>query len=137
MKINKMKKQEKIKQEVKMEEKKEEEKSEKINKKEECSDVKCPFHGQLSLRGRFFRGTVMKKFPKRVVIEFERTLYIRKFERYAKSKIKLHAHLPDCLANEVNVGDYVEINECRKLSKIISFVVVKKLRAKSGRARTT
>lgn len=93
-----------------------------------CNDPSCPFHGQLSVRGRIFRGTVIKKFPKRVVIEFERTLYVRKYERYSKSKTKLHARLNNCLADQINVGDYIEIRECRPLSKIISFVVMRKIR---------
>ncbi len=93
-----------------------------------CTDVRCPFHGTLSLRGRTFKGTVIKKFPTRVSIEFERTVYVRKYERYAKSKTKLHAKLPACLEKEINVGDYIEIKECRKLSKIINFVVIKKIR---------
>lgn len=92
-----------------------------------CNDVKCPFHGTLSVRGRVFAGTVVRKFPKRIAIEFERTIYIQKYERYAKSKTRLHARLPDCLANDINVGDYVEIRECRPLSRIISFVAVKKI----------
>lgn len=98
--------------------------------KQECTDIKCPFHGTLSLRGRVFKGTVIKKFPKRIVIEFERTIYMRKYERFAKSKTKLHAHVPDCLADSINIGDYVKIVECRKLSKIISFVVTEKIRGK-------
>ena len=97
-----------------------------------CNDIRCPFHGSLKVRGRTFRGTVIKKFPKRVVIEFERTLYIKKYERYSKSKTKLHAKLSDCLNSEVNVGDYIEIVECRPLSKIIKFVVTKKIRDKTG-----
>ena len=96
----------------------------------ECIDPKCPFHGKLSLRGRVFEGTVSKKFPKRVSIEFERTVYIRKYERFAKAKTRLHARLPDCLAKEINVGDYIQIRECRPLSRIISFVVVKKIRSR-------
>lgn len=102
---------------------------EKTNSTSKCTDVKCPFHGQLSVRGRTFMGTVIKKFPKRVVIEFERTVFIRKYERYAKSKTKLHARLSDCLANEINLGDYIQIQECRQLSKIIAFVVTKKIRS--------
>jgi small subunit ribosomal protein S17 len=94
-----------------------------------CTDVKCPFHGNLKLRGRKFQGTVVSKFPKRLAIEFERTVFIQKYERYAKSKTKLHARLPDCLANEIQVGDYIEIQECRQLSKIIAFVVIKKIRS--------
>ena len=99
-------------------------------KQAECKDIKCPFHGELSSRGRVFKGTVIKKFPKRAVIEFERTSYIRKFERFAKSKTKLHAHVPECMENSIKIGDYVKIVECRKLSKIISFVVTEKIRGK-------
>lgn len=89
-------------------------------------DFACPRHGQISLRGRSFRGTVIKKFPKRVVIEFERTIYIKKYERYAKRKTKLHARLPECMNGEVEKGDYIEIKECRPISKIIHFIVVGK-----------
>lgn len=92
-----------------------------------CKDFACPKHGQISLRGRIFRGNVIKKFPKRVVIEFERTVYIKKYERYAKNKTKLHARLPDCMANEVDIGDYIEIRECRPISKIIHFIVIGKV----------
>ena len=92
-----------------------------------CADKLCPFHGQLSLRGRTFRGKVIRKFPKRVVIEFERTVYIEKYERFSKRRTRLHARLPECLSNEINLGDYAEIKECRPLSKIIHFVAVKKI----------
>ena len=53
-----------------------------------------------------------------------------KYERYLKTKSKMHARLPDCLANSINVGDYVEIGECRPLSKIIHFVVTRKIHDK-------
>jgi|TARA_B100001971_G_C18211300_1_gene550855 small subunit ribosomal protein S17 len=96
-------------------------------KENECNDFACHKHGNISLRGRSFRGKVIKKFPKRVVIEFERTFYVKKYERYAKKKTKLHARLPDCMASEIEVGDYIEIKECRPISKIISFVVVDKV----------
>lgn len=92
-----------------------------------CTDIRCPFHGNLSLRGRTFKGTVIKKFPTRVSIEFERTVYVKKYERYAKKRTKLHAKLPECLVEEINVGDYIEIKECRPLSKIINFVVIGKI----------
>lgn len=100
----------------------------KENEKVSCTDVRCPFHGNLKVRGRFFKGYVIKKFDKRVVIEFERTEYIRKYERYLKKNTKLHARLPDCLKEDVNIGDYVKIGECRPLSKIVHFVVLEKIR---------
>jgi len=95
--------------------------------KQECQDKLCPFHGKMSLRGRSFKGHVIRKFPKRIVIEFERTVFIGKYERYSKRKTKLHARLPECLFNEINLGDYVEIIECRPISKIIHFIAVKKI----------
>ncbi len=94
----------------------------------ECHDEQCPVHGTLSARGRVFEGTVIKKFSNRIVIEFERTVFIKKYERYMKKKTKLHARLPHC-AN-ADVGDYVQIRECRPLSKIIHFVYIKKIRSK-------
>ncbi len=97
-----------------------------------CSDEQCPVHGTLSARGRIFEGTVIKKFPRRIAIEFERTIFIKKYERYAKTKTKLHARLPDCEKERVNVGDYVQIRECRPLSKIIHFVYIKTIRKREG-----
>ena len=50
--------------------------------KDSCNDVTCPIHGKLKVRGRTFKGYVIRKFPRRIVIEFERIVYIRKYERY-------------------------------------------------------
>ena len=92
-----------------------------------CNDKYCSLHGHTSLRGRTFKGKVIRKFPKRVCIEFERTIYIKKYERYSKRKTKLHARLPECMAHDIDIGDYIEIKECRPISKIIHFIVVKKI----------
>ncbi len=94
----------------------------------ECSDKNCPFHGNLKTRGRIFKGKVIKKFHKRVVIEFQRMIYIKKYERYALSKTKIHARLPICIESEINQGDYIKVQECRPLSKIVHFVVIDKLK---------
>lgn len=94
-----------------------------------CSDIDCPTHGELSVRGRAFNGKVIRKFHKRIVIEFERTDYIRKYERYVKLRTRLHARLPVCIDKEINIGDYVRIMECRPLSKIIHFVVIEKIKS--------
>ena len=95
-----------------------------------CIDKYCPIHGSTSTRGRSFKGTVIKKFPKRVVIEFERTIYIKKYERYSKRKTKLHARLPECMSKDIHVGDYIEIRECRPISKIVHFIIIKKISGK-------
>ena len=78
-------------------------------------------------RGRFFTGFVTKKFPARVVVEFERTVYVPKFERYYKKKTKLHARLQKNF-EDIKVGDLIKVQECRPLSKIIHFIVVEKIK---------
>ena len=88
----------------------------------------CPKHGNLKARGKAFEGIVRKKFHKRILIEFERMVYIRKYERYAKSRTKIHARLPECMEGQVQVGDLVRVRECRPLSKIIHAVVVEKIK---------
>jgi len=106
------------------------EKKNKIKEKKEkhsCADKDCPLHGKLRLRGRTFKGYVVNKFPRRVAIEFERTVYVKKYERYMKKKTKVHARLPECM-KDIEVGDYIEVRECRPLSKIIHFAVVRKIR---------
>ena len=98
-----------------------------------CQDNQCPFHGNLRARGRIFKGSVIKKFPRRIVIEFEKIVYVKKYERQMKKETKLHARLPDCLKQDIDVGDYVEVQECRPLSKIIHFVVLRKIKSSGGK----
>jgi small subunit ribosomal protein S17 len=97
-----------------------------------CADQFCPTHGRnaVKLRGRTFEGTVINKLTGRLKIEFERVLYDKKYERFDKRRTRVHARLPDCLANEIQLGDWIQIRECRPLSKIIHFYVVKKIRSK-------
>jgi len=103
------------------------------SKEKVCNDRLCPFHGdkKLKLRGRIFEGEVIRKFHGRVTIQFERVLYNRKFERYEKRKTKLHARLPDCMENEAQIGDLIQIGETRPISKTIHFVVIKLVRKKA------
>ncbi|MGK0232092.1 MAG: small subunit ribosomal protein S17 [Patescibacteria group bacterium] len=98
-----------------------------------CNDKLCPKHGdkKLRLRGRIFQGNVVKKTIGKVAIEFTRMLKIPKYERYEKRKTKLHARLPDCMKNEVQVGDLIEISETRPISKTIHFIVSNVARGKS------
>ena len=94
-----------------------------------CKDRDCPFHGELKVHGRTFEGVVKSRFDRRIAIEFERMVYVKKYERYMKRKTKIHARLPTCLENEIHVGDVVRVQECRPLSKIIHFAVVKKIKS--------
>ncbi len=80
----------------------------------------------VATRGRTFQGYVTKVFPMRAVIEFERTIYIKKYERFTKNKTRLHARIPE--GTSVSVGDYVKVRESRPLSKIIHFVIIEVIR---------
>jgi len=93
-----------------------------------CNDADCHIHGGLKTRGRIFEGKVIRKFHKRITIEFEKTIFIRKYERYKKSRTKIHARLPTCMKDSINIGDYIRVQECRPLSKIIHFAVIEKIR---------
>ena len=97
-----------------------------------CNDKDCPVHGGLKTRGKVFKGIVISKNQKRIAIEFERMVYVRKYERYAKTKTKIHARLPSCMEKEIQIGDSIKIKECRPLSKIIHFVVIEKLNEKGS-----
>ena len=99
--------------------------------KKRCNDIKCPFHGNLSVRGRRFVGTVVSaKMRKTAVIEFERLNFLKKYERYEKRRTKLKVHSPDCIGTKE--GDVVSVMECRPLSKTKNFVVIQKLGEEKG-----
>lgn len=94
--------------------------------KESCNDVKCPFHGNLKLRGRIFVGTVIShKMAKTITVEWPRQIYLSKYERFEKRRSRVKAHLPSCI--KIKVGDRVKIAECRPLSKTKNFVVIEVL----------
>ncbi|MDP2750398.1 MAG: 30S ribosomal protein S17 [Nanoarchaeota archaeon] len=94
----------------------------------ECADKKCPFHGNLKIRGRTFEGQVISdKMQKTVIVMWERRRMIKKYERYEKRRTKIKAHNPECI--NARKGDIVKISECRPLSKLKSFVVIEKIKS--------
>ncbi|MBI4210132.1 MAG: 30S ribosomal protein S17 [Candidatus Diapherotrites archaeon] len=76
-----------------------------------------------SVRGAVFSGIVVSaKAPKTVTVQRILTKYIRKYERYKKTKSKVKAHNPEQI--NAREGDTVMIGETRKLSKTKNFVVM-------------
>lgn len=99
--------------------------------KQICADLKCPFHGRLSMRGRQFVGTIIStKMRKTAVIEFDRLQFLKKYERYEKRRTRLKAHNPECI--NAKEGSIVKVVECRPLSKTKNFVIVQELGAEKG-----
>src|SRR3989344_6981794 len=87
-----------------------------------CTDRDCPTHGTLRAHGRVFQGNVTAIFSRRMTLVFERTIYVKKYERYAKTRTKIHARLPACMQHSIKKDDLVKVQECRPLSKIIHHV---------------
>lgn len=99
--------------------------------KQKCNDIKCPYHGNLSVRGRQFTGTVVStKMRKTAVIEFERAHFLKKYERYEKRRTKLKVYNPECI--NAREGDVVDVAECRPLSKTKNFTITQKLGTQKG-----
>lgn len=97
-----------------------------------CNDLKCPFHGMLSIRGRLLTGIVVsKKAKKMVVIERYYQQYIKKYKRYERRRSKIHAYLPECI--DLEEGDEVLIGECRPLSKTVAFALLEVRKRRHGR----
>ena len=89
----------------------------------ECTDINCPFHGTLPVRGQVFTGSVVaSKMDKTVVVKRVFQKLITKYERLEKRQSKIHAHNPPCI--DAKEGDEVKIAECRPLSKTKTFVVI-------------
>jgi len=72
------------------------------------------------------KGTVVKlDLQNTATIEMNSQRYVPKYQRYFPVTTRVKAHNP----NEVNavIGDIVEINFCRPLSKTKHFVITKKV----------
>ncbi len=88
-----------------------------------CDDIHCPFHGNLSVRGRVMEGVVTStNMYKTIVFQTDYFSLIKKYSRYERRRSKKLAHLPPCI--EVKNGDIVKVVECRPLSKNVASVVV-------------
>ena len=76
----------------------------------------------LTTRGRTFTGTVVSsKSQKTATVEWNRRVYVPKYERYQNKRSRVKVHNPPELA--AKEGDQVIVKECRPLSKTKHFVI--------------
>merc|ERR1712105_148512 len=88
-------------------------------------DKKCPFTGNVSIRGRILTGRVLKmKMMRAIVIRREYLHYVKKYCRFEKKHKNLSVHLSPCF-RDVAIGDIVTVGECRPLSKTVKYNVLK------------
>ena len=71
---------------------------------------------------RILQGVVVSdKMDKTVVVQVERRVMHPVYKKYIKSSKKYHAHDEN---NACKVGDIVRIQECRPISKTVTWVVL-------------
>ncbi|CAH1256971.1 small ribosomal subunit protein uS17-like [Branchiostoma lanceolatum] len=88
-------------------------------------DKKCPFTGNVSIRGRILTGIVVKlKMQRTLVIRRDFLHYVKKYNRFEKRHKNVSVHLSPAF-RDVALGDVVTVGECRPLSKTVRFNVLK------------
>lgn len=88
-------------------------------------DKKCPFTGEISIRGRIFKGKVIKmKAEKTIVVRVDYLHFDAKFKRFARRNSKFNVHLSPCFNGLVNIGDTVICGETRPISKTKASCVI-------------
>mmetsp|Transcript_88164 Transcript_88164/g.254302 ORF Transcript_88164/g.254302 Transcript_88164/m.254302 type:complete len:166 (-) Transcript_88164:46-543(-) len=95
-------------------------------------DKKCPFTGNVSIRGRILKGQVMStKMKRTIIVRRDYLHYIKKYRRFEKRHRNVAAHCSPAFT--VKDGDIVTVGQCRPLSKTVRFNV---LAHEAQRART-
>ncbi|KAI7833277.1 ribosomal protein S17-domain-containing protein [Kickxella alabastrina] len=88
-------------------------------------DKKCPFTGNVSIRGRILTGVVRSvKMKRTIIVRREYLHFITKYQRYEKRHKNIAAHLSPAFIG-VKAGDSVTVGQCRPLSKTVRFNVLK------------
>jgi len=100
-------------------------------------DKKCPFTGDVSIRGRILTGVIIKmKMLRTIVIRRDYLHYVRKYNRFEKRHKNMSVHCSPAF-RDINVGDIVTIGECRPLSKTVRFNVLKVTKSSGSKKQFT
>mmetsp|Transcript_237 Transcript_237/g.203 ORF Transcript_237/g.203 Transcript_237/m.203 type:complete len:156 (+) Transcript_237:74-541(+) len=87
-------------------------------------DKKCPFTGNVSIRGKIIKGVVVStKMTRTIIIRRNYLHYISKYNRFEKRHQNTPVHISP--AFRVKEGDMVVCGQCRPLSKTVRFNVIK------------
>ncbi|KAJ1447713.1 hypothetical protein M885DRAFT_541726 [Pelagophyceae sp. CCMP2097] len=87
-------------------------------------DKKCPFTGNVSIRGRILKGMVIStKMKRTVIIRRDYLNWCGKYRRFEKRHTNLPVHCSPCFEN-MKEGDIVTVGQCRPLTKTVRFNVL-------------
>ena len=93
-------------------------------------DKKCPFTGNVSIRGRIMKAMVIRAgvMKNTVVVRRDYLRFVKKYRRFEKRHKNLTVHCSPAFEN-VKAGDIVTLGQCRPLSKTIRFNVLEHMPA--------
>ena len=87
-------------------------------------DKKCPFTGDVSIRGKILKGVVVTaKMQRTVIVRRDYLNFVRKYRRFEKRHTNMSVHCSPCFEN-VKEGDIVTVGQCRPLTKTVRFNVL-------------
>eukprot|EP00286_Rhodomonas_abbreviata_P012647 CAMPEP_0181324652 /NCGR_PEP_ID=MMETSP1101-20121128/20480_1 /TAXON_ID=46948 /ORGANISM="Rhodomonas abbreviata, Strain Caron Lab Isolate" /LENGTH=166 /DNA_ID=CAMNT_0023432855 /DNA_START=17 /DNA_END=517 /DNA_ORIENTATION=- len=87
-------------------------------------DKKCPFTGNVSIRGRILKGMVVShKMKRTIVVRRDYLKYVSKYRRFCKKHTNMSVHCSPAFQN-VSEGDVVTMGQCRPLAKTVRFNVI-------------
>ena len=90
----------------------------------EYVDKKCPFTGNVSIRGRILKGLVLStKMKHTIIVRRDYLHYVKKYQRYQKHHKNIPAHCSPAF-KKITEGDIATIGQCRPLSKTVRFNVL-------------
>lgn len=89
----------------------------------DCSDSKCPFHGEITVKKELITGKIVKKdISRSATIEWNRSIYVPKYERYEFRKSRVRVHNPACI--DAQIGEKVIAARTRPLSKNKNHIIL-------------
>ena len=87
-------------------------------------DKKCPFTGNVSIRGRILKAMVIStKMKRTIVVRRDYLQFVPKYRRFEKRHRNMSVHCSPAFQN-VSEGDVVTIGQCRPLAKTVKFNVL-------------
>eukprot|EP01038_Epipyxis_sp_PR26KG_P005364 gene5364-7439_t len=87
-------------------------------------DKKCPFTGNVSIRGRILKAMVIShKMKRTIVVRRDYLQYVSKYRRFCKRHKNMSVHCSPAFPT-VSEGDVVTIGQCRPLAKTVKFNVL-------------
>merc|ERR1712139_586009 len=87
-------------------------------------DKKCPFTGNVSIRGRILKGMcISNKMKNTIIIRRDYLNYVSKYNRFEKRHKNVAAHCSPCF--RVKEGDIVTVGQCRPVAKTVRFNVLR------------